>query len=247
MSDRDQFFDTIRRSLGVDRTSIPRTIPDATSLSRDSATVKSDARSIVSDAEIRHDELFTILERTAGEAGWHVFRASNSDQISSYIVSLVKKLEADTVLRSDHDVFSHVDIEPELSSIGTKLITMTINSSDDPDVRRSYLRQIATDAEIAVTGVDYGIAETGSCVLLASEHVSRLVALLPPVHVAIVMKSQVIERLEDLFTLRREAFLDGKLGSYMNIISGPSRSADIEQTIVTGVHGPGEVHMVLFG
>ena len=53
--------------------------------------------------------------------------------------------------------------------------------------------------------------------------------------------------MDELFTLRRDDFIRGDFGSYMNLITGPSRTADIEYTIVTGVHGPGEVHMVLVG
>ena len=75
--------------------------------------------------------------------------------------------------------------------------------------------------------------------------VSRAVSLLPPVHVAIVEAGRVLPSLDELFTLRRSDFLNGTMGSYMNIITGPSRSADIEYTIVKGVHGPGEVHLVL--
>jgi len=73
------------------------------------------------------------------------------------------------------------------------------------------------------------------------------VSLLPPIHIAIVQRGQVLPTLDELFTMRRRDFLDGNLGSYMNLISGPSRSADIEYTLVTGVHGPGEVHMILVG
>ena len=71
--------------------------------------------------------------------------------------------------------------------------------------------------------------------------------LLPPVHVAIVEPHQVYETLDDLFALRRMAFLEGEgdMGSYLSLISGPSRTGDIEQTIVIGVHGPTEVHMVI--
>ncbi|HAC20257.1 MAG TPA: hypothetical protein DCF78_16965 [Dehalococcoidia bacterium] len=82
---------------------------------------------------------------------------------------------------------------------------------------------------------------------MPSAQVSRLVSLLPPIHIAIVQRGQVLPTLDELFTIRRRDFLDGNLGSYMNLISGPSRSADIEYTLVTGVHGPGEVHMILVG
>jgi len=100
---------------------------------------------------------------------------------------------------------------------------------------------------MGVTGVDYAIAETGSCAIVARKGVSRLASLLPPVHVAVVERGQVLPSLDELFALRRHSHAQGDAGSYMNIISGPSRSGDIEQTLVTGVHGPREVHMVLLG
>ena len=74
-----------------------------------------------------------------------------------------------------------------------------------------------------------------------------MVGLAPPVHVAIVTKGQVLDSLDDLFKIRKSQKIDGNFPAYSNLISGPSRSADIEYTLVTGVHGPGEVHMILVG
>ena len=84
-------------------------------------------------------------------------------------------------------------------------------------------------------------------VVLPRQGLSRLVSVVPPVHVAIVRPSNVVGTLDDLFTLRRLEYVrnGGEMGSYLNFITGPSRTADIEQTIVVGVHGPREVHMVL--
>ena len=78
---------------------------------------------------------------------------------------------------------------------------------------------------------------------------SRLVSLVPPIHVALVRPQDVVASLDDLFLLRRLEYHrnGGDMGSYLNFITGPSRTADIEQQLVVGVHGPKEVHLILLG
>jgi L-lactate dehydrogenase complex protein LldG len=97
--------------------------------------------------------------------------------------------------------------------------------------------------DIAGAGVSralYGLAETGSVVLAASPEEPRARSLLPAVHVTLLAEDRILPGLAELF----EA-LGGNLPSALAIVTGPSRSADIEQKLVVGVHGPGEVHVVL--
>ena len=86
----------------------------------------------------------------------------------------------------------------------------------------------------------YGLAETGSVVLAASPDEPRARSLLPDVHISVVREDRILPGLEELF-----AALGTDLPSGLAIVSGPSRSADIEQRLTVGVHGPGEVHVVL--
>jgi L-lactate dehydrogenase complex protein LldG len=86
----------------------------------------------------------------------------------------------------------------------------------------------------------YGLADTGSVVLAASPEEPRARSLLPFVHVSLLRADRILPGLEELF----EA-VGGELPSALAIVTGPSRSADIEQTLVVGVHGPGEVHVVV--
>lgn len=99
--------------------------------------------------------------------------------------------------------------------------------------------------DIGITGVDHAMIETGKRVLAARKVASRVVSLLVHIRVAIVELGQVLPSLDELFILRRSDLLERDTSSYMNIISGPSRSPDIEQTLITGVHGSREVHMAL--
>jgi L-lactate dehydrogenase complex protein LldG len=88
----------------------------------------------------------------------------------------------------------------------------------------------------------YALVDTGSVVLAASPEEPRAASLLPNVHVTLVPEDVILAGLEELF-----AAVGDDLPSSLAIVTGPSRSADIEQKLTVGVHGPGEVHVVIQG
>jgi L-lactate dehydrogenase complex protein LldG len=91
-----------------------------------------------------------------------------------------------------------------------------------------------------VSRASYGLADTGSVVIAAGRDEPRGRHLLPEVHVSLLAEDRILPGLPELF-----AAVGGDLPSALVIIRGPSRSADIEQRLVVGVHGPREVHVVL--
>lgn len=96
-------------------------------------------------------------------------------------------------------------------------------------------------ADVGISGADYGLAETATLITLAVTD-ERLASLLPPLHIALVEESRVLANLDEFLTLTR---LPAEASSSVVFISGPSRTGDIEQILVRGVHGPGELHVVI--
>lgn len=191
-------------------------------------------------------EMPVLLDKMADTAalrGWNVVRCDGGEDALDYVVSLVRRLGVTSVARSEQPVFDVVPVDAALAGAGALVFPAVY----EDDAGRPALRRRLAECGMGITGVDYAIAETGSVIVLPKRGLSRLVSVVPPVHVAIVRPSEVIGTLDDLFALRRlEYHRDGgDMGSYLNFISGPSRTADIEQTIVVGVHGPREVHLVL--
>jgi L-lactate dehydrogenase complex protein LldG len=106
------------------------------------------------------------------------------------------------------------------------------------------LRTVCAAAEIGITSADYALSDTGTLVMIASPAEARLVSLLPLMHVAIVPRERILTGLDELFTiLPRPA----DQTSSMVLITGPSRTADIEQILVRGVHGPGQISVIVVG
>jgi L-lactate dehydrogenase complex protein LldG len=100
------------------------------------------------------------------------------------------------------------------------------------------------DADVVgITGCFCATAETGTLVLLSGPQTYASAGLLPETHIAIVPASRIVAGHEDAFNLIRAE--RGELPRAVNFISGPSRTGDIEQTIVLGAHGPYRVHVII--
>jgi len=98
---------------------------------------------------------------------------------------------------------------------------------------------------LAITGSFCAIAETGTLVFTTGADTPTASTLLPDTHIAVIRADRVVSGMEEAFALVRGA--DGDMPRAMNMISGPSRTGDIEQTIVLGAHGPFRVHLLLLG
>jgi L-lactate dehydrogenase complex protein LldG len=102
------------------------------------------------------------------------------------------------------------------------------------------------DDKTAVTGVTAGVAETGTILITpsATQHTAHV--LLPDNHIAVVRIEQIVATMEEAITFAR-AQHNGQPPRAMNFVSGPSRTADIAQTLVIGAHGPIRVHVIVVG
>lgn len=96
---------------------------------------------------------------------------------------------------------------------------------------------------VGITGCFCAIAETGTLMLLSGAETYASAALLPETHIAVIPVSRIVRSMEDAFALAKQE--RGGLPRATNFISGPSRTGDIEQTIVLGAHGPYRVHVIL--
>ena len=237
---REAFLQAARDALGKAGASTP---PKATPSGADATHLRQRAQEALALMDNARGQLVEKLCQTATARGWRVARAYDTEQAVDHVVKVAGDVGASLVVRSAQEVFDGLPVDGALAQRG---ITTTIMGGEERGGREA-MRQAAVDAQLGITGADYAIAETGSVVLLPSPRMSRLTSLLPPVHLAIVRPQEILGTLDDLFLLRRLDFYErGVMAPYLNFITGPSRTADIEQQIVIGVHGPREVHMLVW-
>jgi L-lactate dehydrogenase complex protein LldG len=98
---------------------------------------------------------------------------------------------------------------------------------------------------VGISGAYCAIAETGTLVVLSGAPTPASTSLLPETHIAIVSAARIVRGMEEAWRLMRDEL--GRLPRAVNFISGPSRTADIEQTVTLGAHGPYRVHVILVG
>jgi len=153
------------------------------------------------------------------------------------VIELIQSKSVRKALLGQGSFIDGLPLGERLRALGVEIVRADGLSSEN-------CREPFFAAEIGITGADYLIAETGSVALLCRPDEPRSFSLLPPVHIVVAQRSQVLPDLFDLFEKLQES---GKpvMPSCLSLITGPSKTGDIELRLVTGVHGPGEIHVVL--
>jgi L-lactate dehydrogenase complex protein LldG len=99
------------------------------------------------------------------------------------------------------------------------------------------------DCDLGITAAQWGIAETGTLVLESERERNRLASLVPPVHVAIIQAGQIRRTMSEVLNLIKNSEVG--LSRAITLITGPSRTSDIELTLAIGVHGPGKLYVIV--
>jgi L-lactate dehydrogenase complex protein LldF len=137
----------------------------------------------------------------------------------------------------------HLTKEDAAAVFGTEATIEAIQSHARESLRHKFI-----EATVGISGANMAIAETGTIVLVTNEGNADLTTTLPPVHIALFGFDKLVATLEDAVAVLRMLPRSGTgqvMTSYVNWITGPSRSADIEQSLTIGVHGPREMHCVI--
>jgi len=140
--------------------------------------------------------------------------------------------------------FDEKDMQQQLQQLITDKQWSKIYCKEDRwNEQFSNTINLAT-SDAAITGCECLVARTGTIVLSAAEQSGRTVSVYAPIHICIAYTNQLVFDIKDAIELVNKKY-NGNIPSLITFASGPSRTADIEKTLVTGVHGPKEVYLFL--
>jgi L-lactate dehydrogenase complex protein LldG len=241
MTARDEILSKVKNALGrgnavsgarqvghAHGSSVPSPLPEYTPLP---------AAQIHSINEQQRPALIQQFAAALSLAGGRFTAADNPQAVCDAIAGIAADLNARKAVGWHSSWLRQLGIPNHLNEAGVEFIA----DAECPD-KADFIREAAA-AAIGITAVDYALADSGTLCLLAGKNQSRTSSLLPTVHVAVLQPQQVIRGLDDLFALLPVE--QGAMSSAITFITGPSRTADIELTLVVGVHGPQQLHVIL--
>jgi len=223
MADRKEFLEAIRHRTRTGRYK-PTRAPDV------AWTPKGEPQQSVpiEDPPARFLEELEAL-------GGHGRRVESVKEARDYVLSLARKQGAKLLVRWDVEELERLGVDGPLEEAGVEVVVW--RGLED-------FREVVARADVGLSTAEWAIAETGSLVLTGGAGRGRTVTLLPPTYVAVVAVEKVLRTVPE--AIEKYAG-DGEVPANVCFHTGPSRSGDIEMSLTIGVHGPGDMHVVLVG
>jgi L-lactate dehydrogenase complex protein LldG len=207
------------------------------------------------------DDLVERFRLEAARAGARVESVGTLEGVRQYLEALLPREPGAAVAVSDARALRDAGLREWLEERGLEVVSPAPESgalsADDRGARAAapgasetppppHLRALLR-ASLGVTSADYAVAETGTLVLLAGGERHRLVSLLPPVYVCLLDPRRIVAVLSGFLRLMRDGpYTRETVPPLATLITGPSCTADIEQTLTKGMHGPRELHVLLY-
>lgn len=194
-----------------------------------------------------------LLDRLIKEAkplAMNVTPLKDSAAVTASIADLVDNTAPEwgsrkSVVQWDHPLMDRLNLNAVLAHQGVPVHTAAFENEADRRNQRRQIRKRVIDAYIGVTSADFCLADTATLVMKSRPGEARSVSLVPSIHVAVIRLDQLLADLKELYALLKwdaDQQTEG-LTHHMAFISGPSKTADIELTMVHGAHGPRELHL----
>lgn len=222
---REVFMERVRQALEHDATAAP---------SEPAPAVDESLARLATAA----DDLPAMFEQRGAAVGMKVYRCE-SENLTLKLGSILDLIDADSAVLGLGSMSEVFDVEGMLRQRGVGVV-------DWREVPQDAAGRLEPQYEVSVgiTDVAAALAETGTMVMHSDARHSRGLSLVPPNHIAIVRGSDILPDMIDYWH-RLAGIPHTELPSSQTFITGPSKTADIEGHLITGVHGPGSVHILL--
>jgi L-lactate utilization protein LutC len=168
--------------------------------------------------------------------GGHGMRVESLEDAREYVLELASERGAKLLVRWDVEELESLNVDAPLGEAGVE-VTVWRDLAD--------FKEVAGKADIGLSTAAWAIAETGTLVLEGGSGMGRTVTLLPPSYVAVVPVERILRTVPE--AIEKYAGDAGGLPANVCFHTGPSRSGDIEMALFVGMHGPGDVHVILVG
>ncbi|MDF2715844.1 MAG: lactate utilization protein [Paenibacillus sp.] len=247
---RDDFMRRIANRLGRPT---PMTAPPA----RTAVGVPEPYAAVRTTAQERIDQFGANWSALTGTV-WTVRAADAAEAVPALARRICAERGIDRVTRWDHPDLAALPLDDALAADGVAVVPWRADGADaDADApaddgaatawsRRSPLLRATERCRLGIVWADYAIANTGTLVLLARGGHGRSVSLMPDTLFAVIRADKLVTRMGEAFeAILRDYPEAASMPSSINLITGPSRSADIENDLTIGIHGPGKVYAVI--
>lgn len=169
--------------------------------------------------------------------GGRVYLAKTRDEVSQKLIEWLKELEAKKAICWNDEELKNI--------LETSKLPIEVYYWDANQHTQEELIQLAAQAQVGITWVNYAIAYTGTMAVFSGTGSGRSVSLLPPTHIAIFSRKQLVPTMSTVMRDLIELHGTDKLPSGVSFITGPSRTSDIEMDLSIGVHGPYRTWVVI--